>query len=193
MAFWSPQEAEHAMTSHTHSQHTLSKLEPEAASPTWSRLCTQHTAHTAFSDGSLKTVPLRRVVEANAFNHSIQEAEADESLRDRGQPCLQSEFPGSQDYTEKPYLKQNKPKINKKPTTNQLTKQTTTNTKPVPLCLLPLPLLNAVLKLTVEEREGQEKKTQELASLVGTRAAGYQLQQPQIYMQQSQARKMQFI
>lgn len=77
-----------------------------------------YTVHTAFDDGSLKTVPLRRVV-ANAFNHSIQEAEADESLRDRGQPCLQSEFPGSQDYTEKPYLKQNKPKINKKLTTNQ--------------------------------------------------------------------------
>ena len=83
-------------------------------------------AHTAFGDGSLKTVPLRRVVVANAFNHSIQEAEADESLGDRGQPCLQSEFRGSQGYTEKPYLKQNKWKINKKPTTSLLTKQTTT-------------------------------------------------------------------
>lgn len=45
MAFWSLQDAEHAMTSHTHSQHTLSKLEPDAASPTWLWLCTQYTLH----------------------------------------------------------------------------------------------------------------------------------------------------
>lgn len=133
---------QHSFTTHTQQTGTWCSFFHLATA-----MYTAHSTHYVW--WWLKTVPLCQVVAANAFNHSIHEAEADESLRERGQPCLQSEFRGSQGYTEKPYLKQNKTRINKKPTTNQLTKQTTTNTKPVFLCLPPLPPPSAALKLMV--------------------------------------------
>ena len=46
------------------------------------------------------------MVVAHAFNPSTQEAEAGGSLWVQGQPDLWSEFQESQDYKEKPWLKQ---------------------------------------------------------------------------------------
>jgi hypothetical protein len=61
---------------------------------------------------------------AHTFNPSTQEAEAGRFLSST-QPGLQSEFQDSQDYTEKPCLKQNKTKQNKTKQNKKILKEST--------------------------------------------------------------------